>query len=186
RLYQRMLALDAEDAEDVVEEYREEHSLTETFDNVLLPALTLAERDRHAGHLTAERIDFIRIAMREIVEELSRQEEPIPSDSIDLNEPAEARISSSAQASLPVIPRVVVIPSVDAADETAALMVKALLDRRGFEVTVVDDEELTSEKLEQVFSQRADVAVISAVPPRAVARARYLVKRLRMAQAQRS
>src|SRR5690606_24913866 len=155
-------------------------------DNVLLPALTLAERDRHAGHLTAERIDFIRTAMREIVEELARQEEPIPSDSIDLNEPAEARVATATQAALPVTPRVVVIPSVDAADETAALMVKALLDRRGFEVTVVDDEELTSEKLEQVFSQRADVAVISAVPPRAVARARYLVKRLRMAQAQRS
>ena len=187
RLYQRMLALDAEDAEDVVEEYREDHTLTEAFDHVVLPALAMAERDRHAGHLTLERIDFIRVAMRELVEEMARQTEPSPSDSVDLVPAAEAGTPAAVPVpSLPdVRPRIVVIPSVDAADKTAALMLAALLERRGFDVIVLDEEELASEKLEQTFTQRADVVVISAVPPRAVSRARYLVKRLQQAQSQR-
>ncbi len=178
RLYQRLLALNEEDADEVAQEYRQEHSLTQTFDDVLLPALALAERDRHAGHLTAERIDFIRLTMRDIVAELSSQEQPLPSDSIDLEIP----VSPSAPVRLA---RVVILPSVDAADQTAAMMLKALLDRRGFDVTVVEEAGLTSEKLETVFSSHADVAVISAVPPRAVSRARYLVKRLQQAQSQR-
>jgi methylmalonyl-CoA mutase cobalamin-binding subunit len=188
RLYQRMLALDAEDAEDVVEEYREDHTMTQAFDDVLLPALAMAERDRHAGHLTVERIDFIRVAMRELVEEMSRQAEPSPSDSVDLasaTDPAAPARPAAVPGMPEVRSRIVVIPSVDAADKTAACMLKALLDRRGFDVIVLDEEELASEKLEQAFSQRADVVVISAVPPRAVSRARYLVKRLQQAQSQR-
>ena len=189
RLYQRMLALDAEDAEDVIEEYRKDHTMTEAFDNVLLPALALAESDRHAGHLTVERIDFLRVAMRELVEEMSRQTEPIASDSVDLASASEPGAPAAPKSPIPALPdvrsRVVVIPSADAADKTAACMLKALLDRRGFDVTVLDEEELASEKLEQIFAQRADVVVISAVPPRAVSRARYLVKRLQQSQAQR-
>lgn len=176
RLYQRMLALNAEDAQDVVDEYRKEHTLTETFDDVLLPALALAERDRHAGNLTAQRIEFISATMREIAQDLRDQKTPLPSDSVDL----EATSLPTPGAG----PRVVIIPSVDAADETAAMMLKVLLDRRGFVTNVLGEAELTSEKLQQVVEQRADVAVISALPPRAVARARYLVKRLRQAQSQ--
>jgi predicted PurR-regulated permease PerM/methylmalonyl-CoA mutase cobalamin-binding subunit len=180
RLYQRMLALDVEDAEDVARAYRKEHTLAETFDNVLLPALALAERDRHAGNLTPQRIDFIRETSREIVADLSSQSEPLPSDSVDLSEPPSPGTAPPASSA-----RIVLVPSVDAADMTAAQMLKALLDRRGYEVLVVGEQELTSEKLESVFGQRADVAVISALPPRAVTRARYLVKRLRQAQVER-
>ena len=175
RLYQRLLALDAEDAGDVVEEYREEHTLTETLDDVMLPALALAERDRHAGNLTDERVAFLRKAMREILVEAGEQHEPLPSDSIDLNDPS--AIDTVAKGA-----RVVLIPAGDDADEVVAMMLKQLLDRRGYETTVLDDEELASEKLGQVFSRHADVVVVSALPPRAVAQARYLVKRLEQAQ----
>ncbi len=174
RLYQRLLAMDADDAADVAEEYRQGHTLTETFDNVLLPTLALAERDREAGNLSAERSDFIRKTMRDLVDQLGDQESPLPSDSVDINEP----IPLGPTQALLREARVVLLPASDDADETAARMLKVLLDRRGFTVTVVDPESLASEKLEQVFSQRADVVLISALPPRAVGRARYLVKRL--------
>ena len=178
RLYQRLLALDADDAEDVVEEYREDHTLTETFDDVMLPALALAERDRHAGNLTDERVAFLRKSMREILVTVGSQSESLPTDSVDVNEPIPAD-SPAKQA------RVVLIPAGDDADELVAMMLKNLLDRRGYETTVLDDEELASEKLGQVFARHADVVVVSALPPRAVAQARYLVKRLGQAQQQR-
>ena len=178
RLYQRLLALDAEDAEDVATAYRKEHTLTETFDDVLLPAIALAERDRHAGNLSPERVDFIRETARGIVWELAEQRAARSSDSVDDSEPTGV-VPSEPTA------RIVLIPSVDAADQIAALMLKVLLDRRHYETTVVGEEQLISQRLEEVFAQRADVAVISALPPRAVSRARYLVKRLRQAQQQR-
>ena len=175
RLYQRLLALDADDAEDVVEEYREDHTLTETFDDVMLPALALAERDRHAGNLTDERVAFLRKSMRDILVTVGNQTEAKSADSVDVTEPIPAD-APARQA------RVVLIPAGDDADELVAMMLKDLLDRRGYETTVLDDEELASEKLGQVFARHADVVVVSALPPRAVAQARYLVKRLGQAQ----
>jgi hypothetical protein len=45
--------------------------LEKVFDDVLVPALGLAEQDRHRGRLDDERADFIRQSMRDLVEELS-------------------------------------------------------------------------------------------------------------------
>ncbi|MEL7238309.1 MAG: hypothetical protein AAGK78_05555, partial [Planctomycetota bacterium] len=171
RLYQRLLALDADDSEEVVESFRAQHTLTQTFDQVLLPALAMSETDREAGNLTRERAEFVRRAMRDLVLQLGEQDEPLPSDSVD----------TALQGELPEPvrrTRVVLLPAADEADETVALMLKQLLDRRGFQTTVIDDDTLASEKLEAVVTQRADVVLVSALPPRAVARARYLVKRL--------
>ena len=47
RFYQRLLALDPEEAADIAEEYLKENSLESLYDKVLLPALSLAEQDRH-------------------------------------------------------------------------------------------------------------------------------------------
>ena len=174
RLYQRMLAMDADDAHDEVEAYRKQHSLTETYDDLMMPALALSERDREAGNLSPERSEFIRGAMRFLVDELAEQHDPLPADSVDVTDPEPLTGQSARLADA----RVVILPSSDDADETAAVMLKALLDRRGFTVTVADDAGLANEKLREVAEQGADVVVVSAMPPRAVARARYLVKRM--------
>ena len=70
RVYQRLLALDQEEATELAETYLNEHSLEEVYDDVLLPALALAEHDRHRGNLGEDREAFITQAMREMVEEL--------------------------------------------------------------------------------------------------------------------
>jgi methylmalonyl-CoA mutase cobalamin-binding subunit len=71
RVYQRLLALDQEEAADVARSYLRDNSLEKVFDDVLVPALGLAEQDRHRGRLDEERADFIRQSMRDLVEELS-------------------------------------------------------------------------------------------------------------------
>ncbi|MGH7213793.1 MAG: AI-2E family transporter, partial [Tepidisphaeraceae bacterium] len=75
RIYQRLLALDQEEALDVAEEYRRDMTLAQVYDNVLIPALAMAEQDRHKGKLDEQRKDFIRSAMRDIVEELGEREQ---------------------------------------------------------------------------------------------------------------
>ena len=174
RLYQRLLAMDADDAADEVETYRKEHTLTETYDTLLLPTLALAETDREGGDLTVERSDFIRSTMHDLVEQLAEQEGPLPSDSVDMNEDGAAPAGNERARDVPVA----ILPARDEADETAAEMLKALLDRRGFPVTVIADDALASEKLEAIVQTRAELVVVSALPPGAVTAARYLVKRL--------
>ena len=70
RVYQRLLATDEEEAERLVDEYARTMPLEELYDTVLVPALGMAERDRHAGNLDEERHTQIRRGMREIIEDL--------------------------------------------------------------------------------------------------------------------
>jgi predicted PurR-regulated permease PerM len=70
RVYQRLLAGDQEEATDLVHEYLKEKDLEQVYDEVLNPALSLAEQDRHRGRLDERRQAFIRQALRDIIEEL--------------------------------------------------------------------------------------------------------------------
>lgn len=71
RVYQRLLALDQEEATELAEEYLEETgSLERVYDDVLLPALAMAEQDRHKGKIDEERETFINQSMRDMIDEL--------------------------------------------------------------------------------------------------------------------
>lgn len=49
QLYQRLLARDQPEARGIVDTFQKENSLIELYDSVLIPALSLAEQDRHNG-----------------------------------------------------------------------------------------------------------------------------------------
>src|SRR5438270_2305487 len=51
RIYQRLLAMDNQEARAVADHYLKDHSLVQLYDSVLIPALTMAEHDRHKGAL---------------------------------------------------------------------------------------------------------------------------------------
>jgi predicted PurR-regulated permease PerM len=70
RLYQRWLALDPEEAADLVHEFFAERSLEDVYDTILIPALALAEQDRHRGRLEDSRWKMIRQSIREMIDEL--------------------------------------------------------------------------------------------------------------------
>ena len=70
RVYQRLLAGDQEEATDLAREYLKEMDLERVYDEVLNPALALAEQDRHRGRLDEGRELFVRVAMRDMIEEL--------------------------------------------------------------------------------------------------------------------
>jgi predicted PurR-regulated permease PerM len=70
RVYQRLLAMDQEEATELARDYLKEMDLERVYDEVLNPALSLAEQDRHRGRLDEQRQVFIRSAMRDMIEEL--------------------------------------------------------------------------------------------------------------------
>ena len=71
RLYQRLLALNGEEASDIVEQHASEHSALAAFDNVMIPALRSVESDFAAGVLSdVARADACRI-VRDIIADLA-------------------------------------------------------------------------------------------------------------------
>jgi predicted PurR-regulated permease PerM len=181
RVYQRLLARDQEEATDVVEEYLEKQSIDQVFDTVLLPSLAMAETDRHAGRLDEGRSQFMRTAMRQMIDELF--DEARANEAKEKGKGSAGDSAAAPQRPVVLVPegvrvRVVILPAHDEADEIVGQMLAALLNLRGFEAHAVSQESLASEMLAAVESRSADVVVVSALPPAAVAHARYLCKRL--------
>ncbi len=68
--YQRLLSTDQSEARHVLELYLKEKPVEELYSAVVIPALGLAEQDRHRNVLDQETQTFIYQSTRDIVEEL--------------------------------------------------------------------------------------------------------------------
>ncbi len=71
RYYQRLLAADQSEARIVLEQYLKDKSLEDLYCSVEIPALSLAEQDRHRNELDEERRHFIFQSTRETIEEFA-------------------------------------------------------------------------------------------------------------------
>ena len=71
KFYERLLAMDQAEAHVIAEGFLSDHSLAELYDVVLLPALSLAERDRHQGALDEVRANFVFQCANELLAELA-------------------------------------------------------------------------------------------------------------------
>jgi hypothetical protein len=86
-------------------------------------------------------------------------------------------------AARPMLPKgctvnVVCLPARDEGDDIANTMLAQLLELRGYCSHPVPVAALASEMLDAVEQRKADVVVVSALPPGAVSYSRYLCKRL--------
>ena len=178
RVYQRLLAMDQEEAVDLVDEYLEEKPLIQVYDEVLIPALGLAEQDQHAGRLDADRRQFIRRAMKEIVDDLGDRHRLSAGKVDDASAEVQAN-SEEATADANRTVCVVCLPARDEADEIVAMMVAQVLEVGSCHAKYVPVDALASEMVEAADRHQARIVCISALPPSAVTHARYLCKRLR-------
>jgi predicted PurR-regulated permease PerM len=186
RLYQRLISGDEEEALDLADAQLKQHSLLEVFDDVLVPALALAEADYHRDSLEDERIAFVRQGMRGIIEELGEVERRLRvTDAADGTEkeakeqpPAPSRTPSRPSLPRDCVVNVLLLPAKSESDEIVCLMLHLILELRGYRVSTTAVHALASEMVDLVESSKADVVCVSAMPPAAVAHARYLCKRI--------
>jgi predicted PurR-regulated permease PerM len=164
-VYQRLLAEDQEEVAEIVETHLKDHSVASLFDDLLLPALSLAEIDRHSGQLDTEQSDFVQRELRVVVADVVDQID-VDSDPEDLT-----------QAPSPI--KVLCVPARDPADELAAEMLAELLRRQGHMAEVVSHHALSGEMSKRFDDGQFDLAIISALPPVAVTHARYRCARFR-------
>jgi hypothetical protein len=169
RIYQRLLAGDSEEARQLVLARLKASPLVEVYDDVLIPALNLAEAGRHAGLLHEEQEEAVEETSRELIDELG---EIARADQV-------TKAAESTHEALGKGARVLSIPLRDEADEISGLMLKQLLEIEGFEVVMAAAESLTGELVESVESLKVDIAVISILPPLPPRSSRLLCRRLR-------
>jgi hypothetical protein len=177
RVYQRLLAGDPEEASELIAQRFEKSSLVEVYDSLLLPALALAERERHSGELDEFRHRFICQSLRDLIDELADWEQE------RRQRAAHADGESTAFDADRIVPNglklcILCLPARDVADEIAGAMLTRVLHLSGFCAEPVSVMALASEMVKLVADRGADVVCVSAMPPAAVIHARYLCKRL--------
>jgi predicted PurR-regulated permease PerM len=161
--YQRLLALDQEEATEVAERYLKKHSLPQLYDEVLVPALAMAERDYLRGTIDEAKQGFILQSLREMTEELadySGDAAPEP-----LVEPPPAPF--------------VCLPAKEQADEIAGAMLVQMAQKAGLRAHMVPAENMAFEMVGLVEQHAAGTVCVSVLRPLSISHARYLCKRLR-------
>ena len=158
QVYQRLLAMDDQQARAVADLYLTENSLAQLYDTVLVPALTLAEQDRHKGALDKTREEFLFLSIKEMLAEFSEQT---------------LRPEPTAPAG-----RAICLPASDEADEITAAMLAQLMEQAGCAALSFPLDSSLHNSVGLLDPDEKDVFFVSALPPFAFARARVLARHL--------
>jgi predicted PurR-regulated permease PerM len=172
RFYQRLLAEDVEEADDLLAEYLTEQSVVQVYDTVVLPAMSLAEEDWHRDRLDQRKQGMIRQAVRDLVEEIGEKPRKV-------SEADEGGAEPAAPAGARYEGCVLCLPAQDPADEIGAMMMAQVLEQEGYCAEYASVDKLASEYVEIVEKKGVQVVIVSALPPGATTHARYIVKRRR-------
>jgi predicted PurR-regulated permease PerM len=166
QVYHRLLAMDSEEIGTLLESCMKERTVAQLYDKVLIPALILAERDRHRGELSPEREEFIDTTIREWIEELAGR-------TVEDGSLGAETVDGKAAAD-----RLVCVPAHDVADELAGHMFAQLAVRGGTPV-VLEYDMPRSEVLRRLAEIGAEQVFISALAPFAYTQAREVCRDLR-------
>jgi hypothetical protein len=172
RYYQRLLANDVEEAQDLIDEALKEGTLLDLCDRVVLPALRFIEQDHERGVIDDARraalIDQVgRDGRRTACRGRARADASAdaPADGAPLAEPGGPHVGAAAAGRRPRRRG----RRADARQGARAARVRH---------DVPSAATLKSEMLDLVERRRPDAICVSAAPPAAVVRARYLGKKL--------
>jgi predicted PurR-regulated permease PerM len=148
RFSQRLLATDEDEVCTIAVNYHTRHNLGETFDNLLIPALRLADEDFHAGALPEQSRNRIYEIVRDLIPDL------------DDDAPTVAETVTAETASVAVC-----VPASDYADEVIAMMLGKLLAQTGNALAIAPSKFLASEMIEWVAEVETKLICVSVLPP---------------------
>jgi hypothetical protein len=143
------------------------------YDSVLIPALSLAEQDRHKGAIDTTREEFLFLSINEMITELS--EHQLARDSSQAEDAA-----AESGAAERVRARIICLPANDRADEVTAAMLAQLLEQAGHAALSLPIAPASlAEMLALLEIRQDDIICISALPPYAFQPARTMCKLIR-------
>jgi predicted PurR-regulated permease PerM len=181
--YQRLLAGDVDEASAILQEKIRTMPVAQALDEVLVPALALAEWDREKEELFAEDHQQLLQSTREFLDETA-PDNTAPQDGASENGrmdgPPTAAGQDAAGRKAPLWAHVFGCSARDLADETGLAMLRKTLDiREGGCFEILSSQMLASEILTAVEKGAPDAVLISCFAAKATQQSRYLCKRLR-------
>ncbi|MDF2763528.1 MAG: hypothetical protein K0S81_522 [Rhodospirillales bacterium] len=177
RFYQRLLAQDPDEAAEIAEEFIEDRSVEALYDELILPALMLAEHDRQRGSLTPDRLTSLVDAARAIIEDYADWEAPAEQAKEASGEPLPPpeRPAQMRQAEDSVL----CVGARSPLDELAAGMLAQLLQRRGYRAARAAAATLETHDLPMVSGAPVRFVAICSLHASATLQIRRIVRRLR-------
>jgi hypothetical protein len=189
-IYQRMLARDPVEAAEQARAFLKEKPLAAYYDEILLEGLRLAQADAERGLLGEDRMQRIRDAVAEIVDDLSThtdkkklekktegQTEGSPLAQLEM---AEAKVE---QRQLPERWRsgkpVLCIPGPSLLDEAVAMMVAHLVERQGIGARPEKVDALSMSRIFSWETQGVELICLCYVEYATPAQIRYATRRIR-------
>jgi predicted PurR-regulated permease PerM len=165
--YQRLLAKDPEEAEELVEEYLKDHSVDQVYQDILFPALLNAKKDREENDLRLEDQAFILESTRDIFQ--------------DVVLPAHRKTQSPSAADKPAAAPIVIL-GVSTQDDTDALaldMFKDALNPDLFQYISGSPASVQGEKIGEKNDNPPSVLLLLTLSNTNMLRTRMLCKKLR-------
>ena len=174
RLYQRLLAGNLEEAVELAEDYVDEHSSREFYDNVGIPALRLAENDRQRSTTdTSYRRLVADTAICVVREVEDHVREKAGFDDEPKEQAGEGRVPSAGEA------RILCLAGRTELDRAAVEMMAQALGERGIGARVLPPIAVSQGALGQLDLHGVDVVCLSYLHPQPQVYARYICRRLR-------
>ena len=187
-IYQRMLARDPVEATDQARVFLKEKPLAAYYDEILLEGLRLAQADAQRGLLDEDRMNRIRDAVAEIVDDLATHTDVIklkigPAEEhspLAQLETAEAR---AEERTLPERWRngkpVLCIPGPSLLDEAVATMVAHLVEQRGVGARAEKIDALSISRILNWETKGVELICLCYVEYATPAQIRYAIRRIR-------
>jgi predicted PurR-regulated permease PerM len=173
-LYQRLLAGDEDEAQDILEKSLRASSPGPVFDDVVVPVLLFAARDRARHEISELDYQTVLRAIRVLVDAAPG----IAAAGSPALSPA-APTGADADAIAPAPVRVLGISARNAGDEIVWEMMAQLFDAKKVHLESAGSAYLASEVTAVAEDRRPDVVCVIATPPGGLAQARYICRRLR-------
>jgi predicted PurR-regulated permease PerM len=197
-LYQRILAGDADEAQDHAEIILKERSLGTYYDEIVVKAMRLAATDAEKGIIDREQLDKVSRTIKGLMRGLDsyQDEQPSPKKSgtvpadralhgPDLPPEPDPRTVPPAGITLPLAwveksPVILCVSGRGPLDETASGILVQLLAKHGFTGRLVTYDEVSREKIETLDTTNVAIVCVSFLDINgSPAHLRYLIQRLR-------
>jgi len=178
KFYERMLAMDQNEAHSIADRFLDKRPLIDFYDTVLLPALCLVEQDRHRGSFDETRGNYLLLSATELVAELSEFKAAATLAAAAANDTATDTNPEAPELHLRPAP-VICIPAGDQADEVTAMVLAQLLEQSCHNTLLLPTSSVTPEILERLGQDPGTILCISALPPFVFTQTRTLCQRIR-------
>jgi predicted PurR-regulated permease PerM len=192
--YQRMLAADPAEAVDQAEEFLKEKPLSAYYDEVALKGLKLGQNDVARGSLDQSRMEKIKAAVSELLDDLAEQDDRTPARGATQDKEAVAAVATVEDATsgdLPYLDKEQLAPAWQGEtavlcaavrsplDDAAAMMLAQLLGKHGLGARAEGASALSASNISGLETAGIALVCLSALDSSTPAHIRYTIRRVR-------